>query len=122
MSLTTSRSAQFDPLPNSNRNRGVPNNSSTHSLATLNNNHTSHHPLPPPSLEPLRETTPLTNGGGKYKKVTVPVPDPTRRLRQSIPPTYSSFPFTTLAYDTFEWCWGTREASRRDNSCSKCLI
>ncbi|EFO98195.1 hypothetical protein GCK72_025581 [Caenorhabditis remanei] len=89
MSLTTSRSAQFDPLPNSTRNR-VPNNSSTHSLATLNNNQP--HPLPPPSLEPLRETTPLTNGGGKYKKVTVPVPDPTRRLRQSIPPTYSSFP------------------------------
>ncbi|CAD6188717.1 unnamed protein product [Caenorhabditis auriculariae] len=90
MSLTSSVSAQFQP-PGKNRLS----NSSTHSLATLNNNP----PLPtgPNSLEPLRETTPLTNGGGRLKKVSVPVPE-SGRSRSKLPPpppalpTYSSYP------------------------------
>ncbi|CAB3410361.1 unnamed protein product [Caenorhabditis bovis] len=98
MSLTTSHSAHFEPSTSRNSRAPI---SSTHSLATLNNNNSQLPPAPPPpsaaNLEPLHETTPLTNGGTKLKKASVPVPDPTRRLRH--PPTYSypvSFVYKTL--------------------------
>ncbi|VDM75621.1 unnamed protein product [Strongylus vulgaris] len=72
MSLSSSTSAQFAPI----RRTPLP---STHSLATLtNNNHLNNNSLVSPPLEPVLETTPLTNGGPKLKKATVPVPDPRR--------------------------------------------
>ncbi|VDK43802.1 unnamed protein product [Cylicostephanus goldi] len=79
MSLSSSTSAQFAPI----RRSPLP---STHSLATLtNNNHLNNNSLVSPSLEPVIETTPLTNGGPKLKKATVPVPDPRRPIFREQP-------------------------------------
>ncbi|KAE9414117.1 hypothetical protein Angca_001997, partial [Angiostrongylus cantonensis] len=73
MSLSSSISVQFPPV----RRSPLP---STHSLALLTNNnyHQNNNLLVSSSLEPVRETTPLTNGGPKLKKATVPVPNPRR--------------------------------------------
>ncbi|VDM58501.1 unnamed protein product [Angiostrongylus costaricensis] len=44
------------------------------------------------SLEPVRETTPLTNGGPKLKKATVPVPNPRRLVfREQLPSNFIGF-------------------------------
>ncbi|EYC07040.1 hypothetical protein Y032_0072g661 [Ancylostoma ceylanicum] len=95
MSLSSSTSAQFAPI----RRSPLP---STHSLATLtNNNHLNNNSLVNPSLEPVLETTPLTNGGPKLKKATVPVPDPRRPVFREPPvsrllPGTAGYPRTPL--------------------------
>ncbi|VDO22443.1 unnamed protein product [Haemonchus placei] len=90
MSLSSSTSAQFAPI----RRSPLP---STHSLATLandNNNHHNNNSLVNSALEPVLETTPLTNGGPKLKKATVPVPDPRRPVFREQPvPRFAGTPF-----------------------------
>lgn len=85
MSLSSSISVQFPPV----RRSPLP---STHSLALLTNNnyHQNNNLLASSSLEPVRETTPLTNGGPKLKKATVPVPNPRRSVFREQLPSYFS--------------------------------
>ncbi|WKY16126.1 hypothetical protein Q1695_001089 [Nippostrongylus brasiliensis] len=103
MSLSSSTSAQFAPI----RRSPLP---STHSLATLANNNNHHLNNNSAALEPVLETTPLTNGGAKLKRATVPVPDPQRPVfrEQSVPPFVGST--LIIAFFVFAACGTYRVA------------